>query len=163
MEPAYVHQGATFSPDRAYRYGLWRVWDEARPRVGFVMLNPSTADETKLDPTLRRVLGFAQAWGFGGFEVANIFALRSTDPKALYGAEDPVGPENDAQLDAFAARCAKVVAGWGVHGRLLWRGDAVQRRFANAGRPLHVLKLSQGGHPMHPLYLPGALTPVPWR
>lgn len=166
-EPTYTDQGATFSPDRRYRYRLWRVWDPSCFRVAFVMLNPSTADEHVLDPTLRRCLGFAQRWGFGGFEVANIFALRSTDPAGLYKAAihdgDPVGPENDAALDELAARVSMVVAGWGTHGRLGWRGDTVRRRFDAAGRPLHVLRLSREGFPCHPLYLPGSLEPTPWR
>jgi hypothetical protein len=162
-EPTYLDQGAVFSPDGVYRYALWRCWDAAKPLVGFNLCNPSKADAEKLDPTLRRVLGFSQAWGFGGFWIGNIFGLKSTDPSALYQVEDPVGPENDRHLDEIAARCSLLVAGWGVHGKLKHRGDTVRRRLANAGRALYVLRLSKDGHPAHPLYLPGSLEPKPWR
>ena len=124
-EPAYTDQGAIFDGRRRYRYRLWRVWDEAKPRVAFLMLNPSTADEEVLDPTVRRCLGYAQAWGFGSFEVGNIFALRSTDPRALRAAADPVGRANDAKLISIAARSDLVVCGWGAHGGLQGRDRAV--------------------------------------
>ena len=97
--------GATFSPCRRYRYTLWRQWDE-RPPATFIMLNPSTADETANDPTVERCQRRAQAMGYGGVRVANIFALRSTDPRALYTAEDPVGPENDHALLTLARQPA---------------------------------------------------------
>lgn len=162
-EPTYTSQGATFSePDRVYRYLLWREWDPARPRVLFVMLNPSTADETVLDPTLRRCLGFAQRWGFGSFTIANLFALRSTDPKRLREVEDPVGPLNDGYLSAAAMTAGRVVAAWGAHGGLYHRADAVTRML----RPcvdLMALRLTSAGDPGHPLYLPAALEPFVWQ
>lgn len=70
--------GATFSKDRLYRYQLWRIWDESKPYMNVIGLNPSTADETKDDPTIRRCLGFAKAWGYG--------ALRVADAEACGGA-----------------------------------------------------------------------------
>lgn len=83
----------TFSPCRTYRYSLVHEWDRDLPRVAFIMLNPSTADENALDPTLRRCLGFARSWGYGSFEIGNVFAFRATDPKAMKAAADPFGPE----------------------------------------------------------------------
>jgi hypothetical protein len=161
-EPTYIDQGAKFSPCRKYRYRLWRHWDALRPRrVAFVMLNPSTADETKLDPTLRRCLGFAQAWGYGGFEIVNLFALRSTDPAALRGHADPVGPENDAALLDAAIDCNLLICGWGVHGTLLDRARLTEQLLG--GVDLHALRLTQAGAPGHPLYLPADLKPVLYR
>ena len=60
-----------------YRYLLWREWNAKLPRLLWILLNPSTADERVDDPTLRRVLGFSRSYGFGGLEVVNLFALRS--------------------------------------------------------------------------------------
>ena len=95
---ANVIGGATFSRDRRYRYRLWRRWDRSRAVVAFVMLNPSTADAMHDDPTIRRCVGFARAWGFGGVDVVNLFALRATDTRALRKAADPIGPANDRHL-----------------------------------------------------------------
>jgi hypothetical protein len=160
-EPTYIDQGATFGGEGAcYRYRLWRVWDLDLPRVAFVMLNPSTADERVLDPTLRRCLGFAQRWGCGAFEVGNLYALRSTDPAGLRAVADPVGPLNDEYLVRIAEDATYgVVAGWGSN--------------ADDERAAHVLgllrryrsvyrlgSLTGAGHPRHPLYLPGDLLPT---
>ena len=106
--------GATFSADRRYRYRLWREWDRSRAVVAFVMLNPSTADASRDDPTIRRCIGFARAWGFGGVEVANLFALRATDPRHLRGVPDPVGPRNARSLKLALAHASLVVVAWGA-------------------------------------------------
>ena len=118
--------GARFSPCGRYRYLLWRIWDENRPPAVFVMPNPSTADEIKNDPTVERCERRARAMGFGGLRVANIFALRSTDPAALYQHADPVGPDNDAAIIESVAGAGIVVCAWGGHGNLNDRGAAVR-------------------------------------
>lgn len=162
-EPRYLRSEATFDPARVYRYTLLRVWDESLPRVAFVMLNPSTATETELDPTLRRCLGYAQRWGCGSFEVGNIFALRSTDPRALYSHPEPVGMWNDAELIGIAKRASYgVVAGWGTHGALRGRGAEALALLRRVGE-VRCLRLTVGGHPTHPLYQRGDLTPVLWQ
>jgi len=160
MEPVYVDQGALFDPSRRYRYRLWRTWDEARARVLFVMLNPSTADAFRLDPTVRRCLGFARRWGLGGLDVANLFALRASDPERLYRTRDPVGPENDRHLEELASRARLVVLAWGTHGVHLGRGAQVFRALSTLG-PVHALRLTRDGHPGHPLYLPASAMPRP--
>jgi hypothetical protein len=163
IEPAYLDQGATFgSPDNRYRYLLWRTWDRALPTVLWVMLNPSTADAAQLDPTLRRVLGFSRAWGFGGFRVVNLFALRSTDPEALRRVPDPVGPENDHVLQVAAHKANSVIAGWGAHAAGVERAREV-RRLLEPVCALHALRITKTGHPSHPLYLPAKLRPFVWR
>lgn len=159
-EPTYIEQGATFSACGRYRYRLVRTWDAGLPRVAFVMLNPSTADATQLDPTLRRCLGFARDWGFGSMVIGNLFALRSTDPQVLYRDADPVGPSNDQALQDIAVEAQLVVCGWGVHGTLRGRGKTVAARLAQLRAP-HALRLTRDGHPCHPLYLPAALKPMP--
>ena len=160
-EPAYAVQAAAFDPDRRYRYSLIRAWDLSLPRVAFIMLNPSTADETALDPTLRRCLNFARWWDFGSFEIGNLFALRSTDPSALRDDPDPEGPENDDALRTIAGRAALIVCGWGTNGPYRNRADRVCRLLA--GHTLHALRLTKAGDPSHPLYLSGSLRPFVWR
>lgn len=139
--------------DGPYRYLLWRRWADA-DSVLFVMLNPSTADATRDDPTIRRCHRLARAWGFGAVEIANLFAFRATDPRDLARAEAPVGPDNDAILVDAAGRAAAVVVAWGVHGALGGRDVAVHRLLRRAlRRPLLCLGTTRSGAPRHPLYL----------
>lgn len=149
-------RSADFSPCRSYRYALRRTWDPARPAVLFVMLNPSTADAERDDPTIRRCVGFAQAWGFGGLVVGNLFAFGATRPADLRAAAEPVGPENDRWLAALAREAGLVVAAWGNDGRHRGRDAAVLRLLGTA----HSLGTTRSGAPRHPLRLPAGLVPV---
>lgn len=161
-EPNYnTAAGAVFDSARVYRYRLWRTWDATKPRVAFVMLNPSTADESRLDPTLRRCLAFAQRWGCGALEVGNLYALRSTDPRALeVFAGDVVGPDNDAHLGQIAAAATfGIIVAWGAHARRV-RADAVVELLRRHRAVWRLGPLTRGGHPRHPLYLRGDLFPV---
>jgi hypothetical protein len=154
--------GASFSACRRWRTLLWRCWDEARPVANFLMLNPSTADETVLDPTCARARDYAERWGYGTLLVTNVFAWRATDPGAMRAAVDPVGEGNDAAILRAARRAQLVVCAWGNHGLHLGRSGSVQQLLRGAGVALHVLRLNAGGEPAHPLYLPGRLRPRPW-
>lgn len=89
-------KSAVLSADRRYRYGLFRIWDLERPLAMFVGLNPSTADETDDDPTIRRCVRFASDWQYGGLIMANLFAYRATSPRDLPDGEEAVGALNDA-------------------------------------------------------------------
>jgi hypothetical protein len=154
--------GATFSPCRRWRYLLWRRWDASRPVANFLMLNPSTADEVKLDPTCARARDYAERWGYGALVVTNIFAFRNTDPIGMKAAADPVGPGNDAAIVRAARDAAIVVCAWGNHGAFRGRsGEVLEKLTANA-IPLHALRVNANGEPAHPLYLPGKLKPISW-
>ncbi|MCE2946954.1 MAG: DUF1643 domain-containing protein [bacterium] len=157
-----MSSGATFSRDRQYRYRLWRHWDLSRAPLLMIMLNPSTADEERNDPTVERCERRARANGFGGLLVANIFALRSTDPRALYAHPSPVGRRNDAAILAMAREAGQVVCAWGVHGALADRGRRVASRLRQEGLVLGVLGLTREGHPRHPLYMASATTVAAW-
>lgn len=148
--------GALFSACDTYRYLLWRHWADG-PFCCFIMLNPSTADATRNDPTVRRCIGFAKSWGFAGLDVVNIFALRSTDPKVLRKHADPIGPDNDEAIRVAVRRCHLVVCAWGNYGRLHDRGTKVLLSLQAMGvRPV-CFKLTKDttrkpGQPEHPLY-----------
>jgi len=149
--PPAMTGDAVFSPCTRYRFRLWREWGDASSRCLFVMLNPSTATAEVDDPTIRRCVGYAKRWGFGALDVANIFALRSTDPEALYAEADPVGAGNDEAIVELARCASRVVLAWGAHGAYQGRGSAVLRLLA--GVPCVALGVTQSGQPRHPLYL----------
>lgn len=151
-----------FSPCRTYRYRLDHVFDASLPAVAFVMLNPSTADEQQLDPTLRRCVGFARAWGYGAIRIGNLFAIRATDPRDMKRAEDPVGPDNDAHLERIVDESAIAICAWGQHGKHRHR-DALVRSLLAPRIDLAAIAFANDGTPKHPLYLPGDLTPVAYR
>lgn len=150
---------AVFSPCRNYRYTLTRDWDEGSGTVNFIGLNPSIADEIENDPTIRRCIGFAKAWGFQHLCMLNLFAYRATDPKKMMAAPDPIGPDNNGWLIDTINAGSPTVAAWGANGAFKQRETWARDRFPG----LQVLRLTNGGHPEHPLYLPGTLRPVPWK
>ena len=160
---SFVDAGATFDETRRYRYTLWRTWEggPTKPHINFVMLNPSTADESVLDPTVTRCVNYAKDWGFGTLYVTNLFALRSTDPRELYSGLDPVGPANDEYIVETAKICDKVVVAWGVHGALNERGLKVAEMLAPFNP--QCFALTKAGHPRHPLYLRKDAALMPFR
>lgn len=150
---------ATFSSCRRYRYVLERTWDDQLPAVLFIGLNPSTADERADDPTVRRCRRFAVDWGFGSLILVNLFAWRTTDPRGLIDADDPVGRRNDRWLDLMSTRASLIVAAWGVHGDFRGRADEVARRLLD----VHCLGMTKDGAPRHPLYMRADTQPRPFR
>jgi hypothetical protein len=158
-----TESGATFSPCRRWRTLLWRRWDDAKPVANFLMLNPSTADEVKLDPTCSRARNYAERWGYGALIVTNIFAFRNTNPNQLKAAKDPVGPGNDEAIVRAARESAIVLCAWGNHGAFLERSSRVTALLKKNQISLHALRVNGNGEPAHPLYLPGKLRPLSWR
>lgn len=155
---------ALLSPDRCYRYKLERTWDRSRPACVFIGLNPSTADEHNLDPTLRRCVRFADGWGYGSFLMLNIFAWRSSLRTALRIVDDPVGPNNNFWIAdaAHDHEYKRFIACWGTHGKYLDRGEHVRNIFREAGTLLYHLGLTKDGYPKHPLYLSSTTEPTLW-
>lgn len=157
-----IERGALFSPCRTWRYTLWRIWDRDRPLLNVIGLNPSTATETLDDPTIRRCIGYARVWGYGGYVMTNLFAFRATDPKVMKAAPEPVGRDNDRRIVDVAERARMVLAAWGVHGDHQDRAGHVLRLLAFFNVPLYCLGTTQGGHPKHPLYLRRDAKPEPY-
>jgi hypothetical protein len=153
-------RSAVISECGTYRYELRRVWDESKPLVGWVLLNPSTADAESDDATLRRCMGFAAAWGAGGVVLRNLFALRARDPRRLAQHPDPVGPDNDEHLARAAREDVLTVCGWGA--RQGSRPFEVVSMLRGHGARLRCLGTTKGGQPRHPLYLPASASLVPY-
>lgn len=156
---ASERSGAVLSPDRQYRYLLWRQWSGTDRLAMFIALNPSTADEFQDDPTIRRCTGFARDWNASGFVVANLFAYRATKPHDLLSTPEPVGQENDQQLLVASRLCVIVIACWGNHGTHLQRSAVVRALIPE----MQSLRINKSGEPCHPLYLPSHLRPTPFR
>ena len=156
-----VKGSALFGGDKKqYRYLLRRVWDDDRPAIMFVMMNPSTADIEVDDPTVARCQAFARRWGSGSLYVTNTFAYRATDQRHLLAASDPVGPENDRHILATARRVTRIVVAYGQpHRALRQRGLDVCSLLRRNGHELHALKLNADGSPRHPLYVKGKIKP----
>lgn len=165
----YLESTATISACGLYRYDLRRRWDLSSWPALFVMLNPSTADGARDDPTIRRCVGFARSMGCGGLVVVNLFAWRAKDPDELRSAADPVGPDNDDVILRYAKRCSPVVAAWGAvvatanRPVLRERSIRVLQLLAAAGVDVYHLGITKDGHPRHPLYLPSAAAPAVWK
>jgi hypothetical protein len=141
-----------------YRYTLHREWNTLPvfPRiVNFICLNPSTADETTDDPTVRRLISFGKTLGFDGLILTNLFAARSTDPRCLKSFADPVGLRNDFEVMIAGRLSATCVCAWGTHGGYLDRDKAVIEVLQRWGVHLQCLGITKDGFPKHPLYLPG--------
>lgn len=166
MNNKWLTTKAVFSKCQQYRYMLLRKLSEGDKTCMFLMLNPSTADQVKNDPTVERCERYARRWGYDNLVVCNLFALRSADPKKLYAHPDPVGPNNDRYILEHAKKADLIICAWGVHGEFNERSLAVIRLLH--GLPLKCLGTTKHGHPRHPLYLradvePKPLTPGRWR
>ncbi len=147
--------GAVFSESEIYRYALWRVWDNSKPLIMFIGLNPSTADEIEDDQTVRICTNFVKRWGYGGFILGNLFAYRTKDPQQLKMASDPVGTKNEYWLLYLAQKATKVIAVWGNHGNYKNRSDEVKNLFDD----LYYLDLNKTGEPSHPIGLKVNIVP----
>ena len=196
MTSPYLYAGATISSCGAYRYRLWREWrlhpqpaqwamwadedgapvvDGAGAQLGeplscvFVMLNPSTADGTQDDPTIRRCVNFARREGFDRLEVVNLFAYRATKPAVMFNASpdvDIIGPENQRHIEEALDLAGLIICAWGAHGDHSLQGNFVLGWIEDANyraAPICCLGTTKDGHPRHPLYVPGNAPLVPFR
>ncbi len=180
-----IDRETIFSPCRKYRYTLWRQWAKhvgdirelpfdgelkppghsdwiPSPYLMVIGLNPSTADETKDDPTIRRCIDFAKRWGFGALCMTNLFAWRDTDPEQMKKAPIPVGEQNHHYILSVASGAGLVLAAWGKHGRFLNQDLNVGNWLNGIGVKLHCLRQNKDGSPQHPLYVPAATQPIAW-
>lgn len=153
-----MKKNAILSEDRKYRYVLSRIWDETKPKVMIIGLNPSTADETEDDPTIGRCISFSKSWGYGGVYMLNLFAFRATQPKDMFNAQNPIGLENNSYIEIYSKKVDKIVCAWGNHGTYKNRGNEIREKFDK----LFYLTLNQTGEPAHPLYLKSELVPKKW-
>ncbi len=153
---------AVISPCGLYRYQLTRTWDSDLATVNFVMANPSTADASQDDPTIRRCLAFSRRWGYGSLVVTNLYAFRATDPRKLAEADDPIGPENEGWLFKTASNSEMVVCAWGNLGVANGRSKAVRKLLGSTSTLLFCLGVTNAIEPRHPLYVKADQELIPW-
>jgi len=158
--------GAVFSQEREHRYVLWRSWSSVEYRVyrskghvAFCMLNPSIADEKRLDPTLRRCKRFAQDWGYDGMVIINLYPLVSTSPDGLRHT-NPMGDWNESHLDLVAHRTTQFIVAWGASKYVVDRGKRVVHLLKQWEIDPMCLAHTKDGHPRHPLYVRKDTTPI---
>lgn len=162
-------RSAEISACGKYRYVLRRLLtgnpENERRKIAWIMLNPSTADATKDDPTIRRVVDFSRRWEFDDISVYNLFAYRATDPTALSKIDDPIGPENESYLDEIPPT-VPVVAAWGMKAPIeqygFWIHKVMTALSCHRGGAYH-LGLTTNGQPRHPLMLPKSTELQNWR
>jgi hypothetical protein len=163
--------GATFSECEKYRFTLWRRFDatdllnsapcKVEEMVAFICLNPSTADASKDDPTVRRCIDYSKQWGGLGFIMLNLFAYRATDPKDMKANIDSSMRQRNIDIVCSVAKQAKlVVCGWGSHGSFQMRDQLMLAALLKEKVTVHYLKLNSDGSPAHPLYLKKSLVPI---
>lgn len=158
--PADAEVGGASADVRGdYRYTLTRTWNASAEPLVFILLNPSTADASQDDPTIRRCVGFAKRWGFGGIVVVNLYAFRAAKPRDMLAAIDPIGPDNDRILTEIV-NGRTVVAAWGTNARR--ERVAEMLTLIQGTARLLALEITKFGHPRHPLYVHREAQPVPW-
>lgn len=160
---------AIISDPPDYRYSLGRrLRSESKgdSNVLFIMLNPSTADHWKNDPTIKRCIGFADSWGYRVLTVANLFAFRTAYPDEMLEArskqQNIVGPENDQMILELAMASDCIICAWGNGGTIESRDKEVIQMLLAKGHKLHSLGITKKGQPKHPLYIKGNKVPELW-
>lgn len=149
----FLERDAVISDCGKYRYLLRRTWSHDHPRVLIIMLNPSTADAEIDDPTVRSCIRLCQWRRDGGFEIVNLFAFRATDPKELQTAPEPVGPRNDAVIEAAISRCDMAICAWGAYPGAVDRGQQVHSILRQRRPAVFCWGKTKAGAPKHPLYI----------
>lgn len=153
LSPFEMPKYAVISECEKFRYVLSRTWS-AGPRCLFVMLNPSTADATKDDHTIRKCVEFCKRWGFCALDVVNVYAFRATDPREMKKAGYPRGPANHLYLEAYAKEASCIVLAYGRHARSL--DAALAQHHLSIGAPkteFRCLGKNKDFTPKHPLMI----------
>jgi hypothetical protein len=139
-----VIKGAITEGDR--RYQLWRIWEEQKPLLLYILLNPSYANAEENDRTVSKLIHFSKIFGFGGFYLGNIYSYINPYPSVLKNKIMKKERHNIKHLKTMIQKCEKVVFGWGNAGELPGWLDKMVEKVYCFGR-------NQNGSPKHPLYL----------
>ena len=153
MSDPFMERDAVISDCGKYRYLLRRAWDHGQPRALFVMLNPSTADASVDDPTIRSCIRLCRAMNYGSFEVVNLFAWRATDPRDLEKSPAPIGPDQEKITLAAISRCDLPILAWGAHKMARGKGNHLASLVRSYRPAVFCFGKTRSGEPKHPLYI----------
>lgn len=146
--------GAIFSDCRTYRYVLWRIWDQQSELVSFIGLNPSNANESKDDQTIRKVTRLTKNWNFGGLIMVNLYAYITPYPNELIKVKDPIA-DNDIWLEKYLPECQKIIFAWGASPLAEQRAKLITESWNGCS-----LGYNKNGSPKHPLYIKDTTGPI---
>lgn len=165
MSDRDLHFSAVFSECGAFRHLLRSWWDSSRPTLGVIAYNPSDAGRMGPegfvvgDPTARKIAGFADRLGFGGFVLGNLYDFIATKPLVLKRAGYPRSVECDAWLHTVVQESGgRVLCAWGTNARGLARPAEVLMLLRSLGAKPQALRIADDGIPWHPLMLPYTCT-----
>lgn len=167
MSDLFSSPSAVISRCGKYRYRLERD-SLGTGQTAIIMVNPSTADATDNDATIRKLLGFGRNYGWGRIVVGNLFAYRATDVRELATVDDPVGPDNDQHLRDILSGANQIVFAWGPTTKLpkrlrdRWKSVASVADEISGGRMYSIGDPAKDGQPCHPLILPYSRKLQPW-
>ncbi|HEY9754790.1 MAG TPA: DUF1643 domain-containing protein [Oculatellaceae cyanobacterium] len=150
-----MQMSAHFDRTGRYRFSLHRRWSDELQAATMVMLNPSTADHLRNDPTINRCIQLSRAWGFGSLNIVNLFAYRTNSPAHLRSIQRPVGKENDTHIMKQCLKAGKVIIAWGNHGSFRGRDKEVLNLLSTFD--LWCIGQTKLGQPKHPLYVPAGV------
>lgn len=153
---------AVIDKNKKYRYVLERRWgSDINNIVNFILLNPSTADASHDDPTVRACIEFARRWGYDGIAITNLFAFRATDPIEMKSCQNPHGSQNDKYISSVAKKSRIIIVAWGNHGTHCNRDREVLNVLISIKKPF-CLGITDSGNPRHPLYIKRTVKPIPF-
>jgi hypothetical protein len=159
-------KGAQLSVCGLYRYKLTRKVGDGGYKALWIGVNPSTADASIDDASIRKLYGFGRRLNVDEWMVGNLFAYRATDVRELAKVDDPVGPNNDGYLAEMIEAADIIFAGWGQIGKVpprlrhRWRDLLLITQVFD--RVMWCWGTCSDGHPRHPLMLPYDTPMVPW-
>ncbi len=156
-----VVEGYVFSYDMQKRYAYCQFWDDSKPRILWILLNPGLGEtEKRRRNTLERCKRWSKDWGFGGLFIGNLFAIRTKSAKELADLDLDKMPDhlNEAVLLLLIKSAHETILAWGNNGRRYQR----MKHLAPFLDSAKCLGLTAVGQPRHPLYVPIATPRAKW-